>query len=374
LPVAALIIALASAATAGWLWRQLGEARDAQSELATAQARTLAGLEAEIGQLSQSLSGLDDLNSAVGKTAEQMATELSVLRGDLGQMRGELINQLNAGVQDRGTALLLSETEQLMRIASYQLVLRRDPAAALDALTLADERLAEVNDPLMVSVRETLAREMRALASVPATDIAGAASTLAALAEQAVNLPLRRDDDEGEETPPDSGPGTEAAPSGENATGDDPQTEHVDGENRWTELMDDLGQSLGRLVRVQKHDENMAALLTPDDERLMRQNLQIKFETARLALLERQGQIYQDTLQEAQRWLRTYFDTGDEAVDAAIGESDELLAVTVEPMLPDISGSLRQLRAARETLAQSATQTATEPAPQGATGGEGNGS
>jgi uroporphyrin-3 C-methyltransferase len=138
------------------------------------------------------------------------------------------------------------------------------------------------------------------------------------------------------------------------AMGNDPSATTADEENRWTELIDNIGQSLGRLVRVQKHDEHMTALLTPDDERLMRQNLQIKFETARLALLEGRGQIYQDTLEEAQRWLRTYFDTNDAAVDAALSQSAELLAVTVEPVLPDISGSLRQLRAARETLTQTA--------------------
>lgn len=350
LPVAALIIALATAATAGWMWRQLSEAREAQSDLAAAQARELAGLEAEIDQVSRSLSSLDDLNSAVGNTAEQMASELSDIRRDLGEVRLELINQLNAGSRDRDTTLLLGEAEHLMRIAAYQLGLRRDPVAALDALALADERLAAVNDPLVVSVRETLARETQALAAVPAPDIAGAAADLGALAGQAAILPLRRDDDtlrgdHDEEQP------REAQSSDREETGDPAAAEETEQPGRWTELMDDLGHSLGRLVRVQKHGENMAALLTPDDERLMRQNLQIKFETARLALLEHQNQIYRDTLEEAQLWLRTYFDTDDEAVDNALRTGDSLLAVTVEPILPDISGSLRQLRAARETRA-----------------------
>jgi len=359
LPVTALIIALATAATAGWLWRQLNDARNAQSELATAQARELAGLEAEIGQVSQSLAGIDDLNNAVGNTARQMASELSDLRADLGQMRFELVNRLNAGVQDHATTLLLGETEHLMRIAGYELGLRRDPTAALEALGLADERLAAMNDPLMVRVRETLAREIQALAAVPAPDIAGTAAILGTLADQAVSLPLRRAGD-AEKTQS----GAEQKSSGQSAINDDPSTSAADEESRWAELMDDLGRSLGRLVRVQKHDKNMAALLTPDDERLMRQNLQIKFETARLALLERRSQVYRDTLGEAQRWLRTYFDTNDEAVEAALRESDKMLAVIIEPMLPDISASLRQLRTARQTLTQATLKTTTQTASQ----------
>jgi uroporphyrin-3 C-methyltransferase len=359
LSVAALIIALASAATAGWLWQQLSETRGAQSELAAAQARELAGLEAQVDQVSQSLSGLDDLNSAVGKTAEQMASELSDIRRNLGGVRTELINQLNAGAQDHGTTLLLGEAEHLMRIAAYQLHLRRDPTAALDTLALADERLAAVSDPLVVSVRETLARETLALAAVPTPDIAGAAAKLGALAEQAAIFPLHRDDQSTEGTPPETptnGDATTTAAGRETDGTPSAADPGLAGEqSRWGELMDDLGQSLGRLVRVQKHNENMAALLSPDEERLMRQNLQIKFETARLALLERQSQIYRDTLEEAQHWLQTYFDTDDEAVDNALRQSDSLLAVTIEPILPNISGSLRQLRAARETLAQAPT-------------------
>ena len=106
------------------------------------------------------------------------------------------------------------------------------------------------------------------------------------------------------------------------------------------------------LVKVTPPDEATRALLTPDTAKLVRNNLALQLQAARLALLRGEQSIFEQSLDDADALLDLYFDTDSAQVASArqtIAEiRDSMLAVTP----PDISESLRLIRQFR-TLSES---------------------
>ena len=98
------------------------------------------------------------------------------------------------------------------------------------------------------------------------------------------------------------------------------------------------------IVKVTPPDEATRALLTPDTAKLIRSNLALQLQAARLALLRGEQAIFEQSLDDADALLVQYFDTESAQVMSAqetIAEiRDSMFAVTP----PDISESLRLLR------------------------------
>ena len=107
------------------------------------------------------------------------------------------------------------------------------------------------------------------------------------------------------------------------------------------------------LVKVTPPDEETRVLLTPDATRLIRNNLALQLQAARLALLRGEQAIFEQSLEDADALLMQYFD-GDSAQVASVQETiaeirDSMVAVKA----PDISESLRLIRQFR-VLSESA--------------------
>ena len=74
----------------------------------------------------------------------------------------------------------------------------------------------------------------------------------------------------------------------------------------------------------------------------MYQNLRLKLETARFALLSGKQSIYDSSLQTSIDWLQRYF-VGEQR-DALLASLKTMQAEQIDVTLPDISGSLRWLQ------------------------------
>jgi uroporphyrin-3 C-methyltransferase len=104
-------------------------------------------------------------------------------------------------------------------------------------------------------------------------------------------------------------------------------------------------------VRVRRHDQPIEPLLTIEEEWYLYQNLRLKLEQARLAVMQRNNKLMQQTLGEADAWLVRYFDT-DAAAVGSLRESIATLKKTdVQPPLPDITQSRRLLHEYQAQLA-----------------------
>ena len=262
-------------------------------------------------------SSIADLQSDVSRRAdllESLPGRMSNLENSVAALQGA-----SAGARD---TWLLAEAEYYMQIANAQLQLGNNPQLAMLALEMADERVVQMANPALTDVRRALAGELAALEAMEKPDLEGATLTLASLARVVDSLPLR----------------TAGSSAGDAA--DAAAEEQGAAARAWASAR----EAMSGLVKVTPPDEETRALLTPDATRLIRSNLALQLQAARLALLRGEQAIFEQSLDDADALLMQYFDGGSAQV-ASVQETiaeirDSMVAVTA----PDISESLRLIR------------------------------
>ena len=290
---------------------RIDEGRETVAALNDQLAERVAENEALRDEISQLRSVLSDPSRFVGNLPSRTAA----LERGLSSLQG-----VSAGTRDNW---LLAEAEYFMQIANAQLQLAGNPELAANALRQADERIADLSNPAYTDVRTAISDELAALALVNDVDITGLSMTLGSLSRVVDNLPVQRagrslDSDETAELDPELSGGARA-------------WESVKG-------------AMSGLVKVSKPDETGSPLLTPDAEVLLRANLSLQLQAARLALLKGEQAIFDQSLDDADTWIETYFDTASVQVQDVRATIADLRANPAMGDMPDISESLRRLR------------------------------
>lgn len=305
--LAALAVLLAAAAVGGtfYLWRQLND----QSQGAILLQRELQQIQARARERDASLDR-DLLTLRAQQKAHQDA--LDILKAHQDDTHTQSSREWT-----------LREAEYLLQIASQRLQLERDVGSAIVALVAADERLHELADPALLSVRRQLAIELVALRGVAQVDREGLALQLISYAQRIDQLPLLN--------------AISKSPGATNA-GTAPATRD------WRTALDNAWQALQRLVVIRRDNRPLQPLLAPEQEYFLRQNLRLQLEAAQLALLRDDAASFKANLQTAEQWLQRYFDKSDKSVSAAIDALHAMEQQNIRPALPDINESLRLLR------------------------------
>ena len=301
--------ALLLAAVNWWTLQRDGAARDQQ--LATLSQGSLQ-------QAAAQKSALDAESSALQQSLKAESDRLDGLDSGLADMRKHSEEGRDAWIKAEAASLLVGANEEIE--------LRADPVLAMKALQEADARLKLLSDPRLIAVRQEIARELNALRAVPQPDVPGMAVALNGLAGGVDKLPLRRN------TPEHYQPGPAAAGTADANPG------------LWQRFKAGSERLLEDMFTLRRRSQPVEPLLTPREELFLRMNLTLKLETARAALLDRQGQAFRDEVAGASTWLQAYFDLHDKAVAAAVQQLDTMAAQPVAPKLPDLSASLNMLR------------------------------
>lgn len=247
------------------------------------------------------------------------------------------LSEIQTRLGGKETRWRVAEAEYLLRVANHRLKLMTDPATALEALKSADDRLSATGDPGWAPVRERIAREITELKALPAVDQAGISAELAALAEQVERLPLLNEGVSLVAEAPASGDETLSVAQ----DGFDPQ-----------QVIEDLWQGFKSMMVIRHHDKPVSAMLPPEQRYFLTENLRLKLEAAKAALMLRKQPLYSDNLQSAASWVESYFDSQDPAVAGFRQQLSDLSAREVAPGVPDISGSLRALEERRREMAR----------------------
>jgi uroporphyrin-3 C-methyltransferase len=315
----ALLIALGAGAAAYYIW-QIQQADRAQfaTALDTMETRSAA----LSGETRATVPALENRLNEEQARVQAIATQL----GDVQQAQQQIndaIGTLHAAVnRDRANGWLVAEAEYLVRIAGERLKLTADVDTAVAALLAADERLKGTGDPSLITARSAIADDINALQSVTVPDITGMALSLGSLQHRIADLSLAG-------TEPGTAPVADsAAPASEG----------------WQAAADAAWAAIRNLVVVtHESDSSNSPLLSPDQREFLRQNLGLKLETARLALLQRDTDTFHDSLKSTRAWITTYFRDGTARTNLL--DSLALLdGVDLNPDFPEVSASLQALR------------------------------
>ncbi|MCB1751919.1 MAG: uroporphyrinogen-III C-methyltransferase [Gammaproteobacteria bacterium] len=243
----------------------------------------------------------------------------------------EAIQSVHRRIGGDDSRWLAAEAVYLMQIANHRLQLEWDVQTAIKALETADERLREGADPRWIPIRELLASEIGSLKQVSPTDIEDLAVKLSGLAGAVKNLKLLGTD------PVVSRP---AVAAGADRTPD---------ERTLQTLLNDVWEGFRSIMVIRHHGQPVSALLPPDQQLLVQQNLILQLEAARVSLLRGNQALFDSSLQSAVQFLNAYFDIDDAAGKSFLNEVGVIAGFKVRPQLPDISASLIALRKQLET-------------------------
>jgi uroporphyrin-3 C-methyltransferase len=267
--------------------------------------------------------GLGEVRSEMGKQAQQVAA----VELQLAEARAELA-RFSATDRD---SWLVAEAQYLLRLANQRLVMAGDVAAAQLLLGSADNILRELGDIGLHDVRGAVAADLAAVRAVPKVDVEGIYLRLSALIEQADKLVIFEL------------PEKEAQPARE---------VEDDWQQRLQRGYEEAATKLSDYIVIRRRDVPMEALMDPQWEGLVRQNLRMLLEQAQVALLSGNQTLYRESLERSQHWVKQFFDSDEAASRAMAQEISQLQGLTVAVELPDISRSLRALDQAMEQRLQ----------------------
>lgn len=301
-------------------------------------------LDADSASLRQGLESLTARTDQIEQQASvgaQLEQQVNALPEDIAALKErqatleEAFGKLRSEVGDART-WTVEEIAALLQIANDRLQLEGNVAAGLAALQAADQHLLDMKNPALVDIRRLIAEEITALQTTANPDITGMALSLDALAKEVDRLPVAS-----------SATMQEAAPAA--------------AEKGWRGVLHDFWEKLKSLVVIKRRSEADRPLLAPDERYFLQQNLRLKLESARLAMLRRDGQLYRNSLGDARQWITKYFDQEAPATAGALKELARLQQIDIAPKLPDISASLNALQS---WLKRHRQQQAAEAAPQ----------
>lgn len=227
---------------------------------------------------------------------------------------------------------LLAEAEYLMRLAHQRLLMGKQRDSAMQLLTAADAIIKDLDDHALYSVREALANDMANLRAEVTLDLEGHYLALAALAQQAEQLPLIQ-----------------------SLQLSLPKPEVPVAQSWQQRLAVGFQAALDKLsgyIQINRRDDIYKPLLAPEYEAAVRQNVRLMFEQAQMASLAGKQKLYEDSLSKVDHWLATYFTLDKVSTDAVLAQLQHLKLQQVAISLPDISGSLRALKAYVENIHQ----------------------
>ncbi len=275
-----------------------------------------------------------------GRLADHEAVNKSLREEVLGAVeRTRMLEEAVANLADKRMtghdALLLNEAELLLLMAEQRYRLFQDAGTAISAYRLAEQVLAELDDPAFTTVRQSVNAEIDALAALKTASTNAAIDELERLRAQLSELPKLT---------------FVASKLG--------SQNHEDSR---------LWQVLGQFVRI-SHGEDSAGLLQTHDAALAETLIALDLREAQAALLVRDAVRYRKALVQARAAYAKRYDATATSVIAALAMLDHLIAEPPVASAPLLLGtSLKELRTLRTThaLRHDSTPAAkdTEPKP-----------
>ncbi|HEY8219885.1 MAG TPA: uroporphyrinogen-III C-methyltransferase [Methylobacter sp.] len=284
-----------------------------QAQLAAIQSQ-LATVESDVaGKESHYSKNLEDFSrlhtEKLDSTRNELNTAIQQVQRQLGKTRGDW---------------LIADAEYLLSIANQRLYLMGDVNTTREALEAADQRLRESGDAGAFKIREQIAKDIAAIRNVAVADTVGMYASIQALQDQVGTLTLF------------------LPYTGKTLTQPKPALQQpTDKENQ--DLLDSALGQLEGVVTLRHTEHPIKEILTPEQAQFIREQLRVKLEMVKIALVQQNEQLYQSSLADAKKWAEQNF-AKDEATNKFIAELDRFNAIKIRSHFPDISLSLKMLR------------------------------
>jgi uroporphyrin-3 C-methyltransferase len=232
-----------------------------------------------------------DFNRQLEQTAKSLTKSIAASRKkELYTLSESVENLQNRVAKKQPSDWLVHEAEYLIRIASRSLWMEKDTASTINLLKDADARLAELNSPPLLPIRQLIHQDIKALEAMPQLATDYIVLTLMALNKEVPNLLLTFDNltltDETEQ---------------EFALSENISDWRVNLNKSWEKFFNDF-------IRVRHRTGAVEPLMSPQEQVNLKNNLALKVQLAIWAASQRKTQVYIESLNNIELWLNRYFD------------------------------------------------------------------
>lgn len=288
-----------------------------QSQLAAIQSQ-LATLEADAAgkdaHFTKTLADFSQLHSEkLDSARNELNSAISQVQRQLGKTRGDW---------------LIADAEYLLSIANQRLYLMGDVNTTREALEAADQRLRESGDAGAFKIREQIVKEISAIRGIVVADVVGIYSSVQTLQDNVDKLALFL---------PYSG---KALTSPEEVR---EQSADKDKDQTSNKLLDSAMDQLEEMVTIRHTEHPVKEILTLQEAQFIREQLRVKLEMVKIALVQQNEALYLASLADAKKWTEQNFAKNTATTDF-IAELDKFSAIKIRSQFPDISLSLKMLR------------------------------
>lgn len=285
-----------------------------QSQLATMQSQIATTNEDITGKDNHFIKTLADFSQLHTEKLEsahkKLTKEIIQLKRQLGKTRGDW---------------LIADAEYLLSVANQRLHLMGDVNTTRMALEAADQRLRESGDTAAFKVRAQIAKEIAGLRSVELPDVVGIYSSIQLLKDKVDNLATL--------LPYAGKPLTESKEIHQHE--EEPEDSHG--------VLNTAIQALEGYVTVRHADQPVTKILKEEEVAFIREQLNIKLEMIKIALVEQNDALYKLSIADTEQWLKDNF-TRNSKAKSFLKELDKLDAIQIRGHFPDISQSLKMLK------------------------------
>ena len=284
-------------------------------------AAQIAALEASVGEQQVRLNEQQARQQALLNEQQLRISEQQARSAEQQRRLGEL------SAEDQ-RAWQLAEIRYLLRLANQRLIMAGDTQSAEALLRSADNTLRELGDADLHALRAAVAADLAAVRAIPKLDIQGLYLRVEALMREADALVLFELPERAVATEP-------------------PRAE--DWQARLAQGYAAAVAKLSEYIVVSRRDVPVEALMDPQYEGLVRQNLRMLLEQAQAAMLSGNALLYRKSLQRAEGWVTQFFKEDERSAQAMAEELRRLRDERVAVSRPDLGASLAALDAVMRT-------------------------
>lgn len=258
--------------------------------------------------------------------AQRASTKVAALEGRVGDLmayRDKMETLVQSVVRARDENVVV-ELEAALRFAQDQAQLTGSTRPLLAALHTAEKRLNQGVDPKLAPVSQAVARDLVRLQNARVPDTAGLLVRIEQVLREVDTLPLAKERQGRISSPYESAPAPAAA-------------------SWWSRVRLGVSNGLCRALGCTADGADLRTL-RPDQVMLVRQNLRLRLESARLGLLARQYASSRTDLQAASDLVQTWFDPTSPRTQGASKMLTELIELVRAPEGADVIDTLAALR------------------------------
>lgn len=318
------------------LRQQLADAQQAMDEDFEAQLNRLRDSEAALQQTLAEVDAAEQRDEQrLNRLQQQLSRDMQDVSGVVTALQGQVAN-----LQQRDLRWLSAEAAYLMRLAQRKLVMEADVASTLLLLNTINELLDQQESVLAATARQNVQQDIRALQQIRLPN-------RVAIAEQLIDLGDRLQQ-------------LSFASSQQDAYIEGVQQQWQQGrqaqdgtQQSWLDAAVDL---LRTVFVWREVDRSQPAFLQPDQEQLLKQQMMLQLEQARLAVVQADESMYQQALRQLGNVINRYVDEGNPRAQAMLAELDTLNQAQLSAELPDLSVTASLINQLASASAAAASQ------------------